>query len=426
MTDGTESRRETEAVARRFVGLGLALLVVDCTLPPGTPEDDPAHYVIDQTVQYELRLSEPRFVIPGPNLPAAIVPNTANNNVDIVFDRDRLYLAWRTGPHHFASTETKLYVISSANLGLAWDFEHEIALGVDLREPRLLSFHGELQLMFFEAGINPLAFEPKRMWRTFRNEDGTWTALEQFGQAKEVPWDLKVRGGVAYLTSYDGGVHYADLGGPSEQLQIGLYFKKSVDGRTWSPLGESATVYLGGVSEAAFELDAQGALWAVTRNDEGDQTGFGSHVCTAFSDALGQWQCSPKSDPERYDSPELFRHGEEIYLVARRDIGGPFDLGHETLTFAEKKTEYTLAYSTRPKTTALYRIDRQTKRVAHMTDLPGAGDTAFPALRRAGPHTFLLANYTSPLDDPDVSWIGGQFSERGTQIYLMTLSFAPK
>ena len=27
-------------------------------------------------------------------------------------------------------------------------------------------------------------------------------------------------------------------------------------------------------------------------------------------------------DPERYDSPEMFRHGKEIYMVARGDIGG--------------------------------------------------------------------------------------------------------
>ena len=53
----------------------------------------------------------------------------------------------------------------------------------------------------------------------------------------------------------------------------------------------------------------------------------------------------------------------------------------------------------------------------------GVGDTAFPAVWRTGPHSFVMANYTSPLDEPDVSWLEGQSSRRGTQIYLMDIEF---
>ena len=59
-------------------------------------------------------------------------------------------------------------------------------------------------------------------------------------------------------------------------------------------------------------------------------------------------------------------------------------------------------------------------------DLPGVGDTSFPSVRRTGDHTFLVANYTSPLDEPDINWIEGQISERGTRIYLLTLTFVPE
>ena len=58
-----------------------------------------------------------------------------------------------------------------------------------------------------------------------------------------------------------------------------------------------------------------------------------------------------------------------------------------------------------------------------MMDIPGVGDTAFPAIWRTGPHRFLMANYTSPLDTPDVTWLEGQSSRRGTQIYLMDIEF---
>ena len=65
-------------------------------------------------------------------------------------------------------TETHLYIISSADGGETWEFERDIFLGADMREPRFVAIGGYLQLMFFEAGTNPGAFEPMRLWRTRR------------------------------------------------------------------------------------------------------------------------------------------------------------------------------------------------------------------------------------------------------------------
>jgi hypothetical protein len=59
--------------------------------------------------------------------------------------------------------------------------------------------------------------------------------------------------------------------------------------------------------------------------------------------------------------------------------------------------------------------------VEWLMDLPGDGDTAFPSIIRLGPHKFLVANYTSPLDHPDWSWIHGQVSDEGTQMYPSTI-----
>ena len=180
----------------------------------------------------------------------------------------------------------------------------------------------------------------------------------------------------------------------------------------WSLVDGAPHVYEGGVSEVAFEFDTEGGLWAVTRNEDGDQTGYGSHVCYAPPNALSDWECSPESDPNRYDSPEMFRHGDEIYLLARRDIGGPFGSDGSIVT-----------YSMRPKGSALYRINKDARHVEHVLDLPGCGDNAFPSVQRLGPHRFLVANYTNPLDEPDLSWIDGQTHPDGTQIYLLTIEF---
>lgn len=40
---------------------------------------------------------------------------------------------------------------------------------------------------------------------------------------------------------------------------------------------------------------------------------------------LAAWDRPIISDPDCYDSPEMFRHEDDICLVALQDVGGPFD-----------------------------------------------------------------------------------------------------
>jgi hypothetical protein len=274
-------------------------------------------------------------------------------------------------------------------------------------------------LFYLECGTSPISFEPKRTWRIERSSGGEWSERAPVGEPGEVPWTIKWRGDRGYMTGYRGN-HY-DLGNPGE---MDVFFRTTTDGVRWRPVNPGRpVVYHGGVSEAAFELDAGGDLWAVTRNEDGDASGFGHHICHAPSTDLAAWDC--KAGPERYDSPWMFRHGDEIYVAARRDIGGVFDQGDTTSSFGMRKKKYLLAYSFRPKRTAIYRLDRRARRLVLVTDLPSAGDTAFPSVRRLGHHSFLLANYTSPLDHPDLAWYRGQVSSAGTRIYFVRLTFRP-
>jgi hypothetical protein len=382
----------------------MSLLFLSSSCASSAPSDDPSDYDVDSSVEYRVEVDPPTWLIPSDKIPPQIRVMASNNNVDIEYFEDRLFVAWRSAPTHFAGKETKMFIMSSKDDGNTWEFEHEIALGTDAREPRLLGYNSELQLIFFEAGDVTIEFRPKKIWRCFRESLGKWTEIETMIDEAEVPWDIKVRNEMAYMTSYAGGHYRAD-----ESVRV--FFKQSLDGRSWTTVDDVSFVYEGGVSEVAFEFDENQSLWAVTRNEDGDDSGFGSHVCRADTGKLGNWRCPTQSDPARYDSPEMFRHGKDLYMVARRDIGGDFKDGD------------LVAYSSRPKTTALYQIDRASEKVVHLMDLPGAGDNAFPAVRRSGPHTFTLVNYTSPLDKPDISWIEGQLSEKGTQIYLTTIRF---
>lgn len=391
------------------------------TVTNSAPSDDPDDYTVDTSVEYELKVSDLRWVVPSDGLPEGLGDHPSNANVDIIFFGDRLYMAWRAAPYHFASEKTVMYVVSSEDNGLTWEHENTIDLDTDVREPRLFTINNRLKMMFFQAGVDLFAFEPVRIWETEYISKGNWTDLKILVDEPEVPWDLKTRGNRAYLTSYKGN-HYQT----GEDSAVEVYFKYSDDGDTWHNVDDDfPVVYLGGVSETAFEFDLDGKLWVVTRNEDGDKTGFGSHVCYAEADSLADWQCPDNSDPERYDSPEMFRHGKDIFLVAREDIGGPYDEGDDSLSFEEQKSKYLYDYSFRPKKSAIYKIDKENRKVVKVTNIPGVGDTAFASVKRTGEHTYLLVNYTSPLDEPDITWFAAQSSPRGTQLYFVTLEFVP-
>ena len=121
----------------------------------------------------------------------------------------------------------------------------------------------------------------------------------------------------------------------------------------------------------------------------------------------------------------MFRHGDDLYLLARRDVGGPYERT-TTPTLARRAprplpdrllaaAEALRALQARPPGAEGRARDGSARRRRH----------AFPSVQQTGPDTYLIANYTSPLDDPDITWLRGQTSARGTQIYLLDLTFVP-
>ena len=115
-------------------------------------------------------------------------------------------------------------------------------------------------------------------------EDG-WSEPEAFLPAESVMWDVKVRGDIAYMTTYDGA-HY-------QEGDVFVRFWQSDNARDWQLVDAVESVYVGGVSEVAFEFDEEGNLWTVGRNEDGDSTGAGSQICFASkSDSISNTNLS--------------------------------------------------------------------------------------------------------------------------------------
>lgn len=382
--------------------------------------DDPAFF--DSAFYFHTAycpsVSDPYWLIPSGDLPDGVAPQNSNNNVSIAIFNHRLFLAFRTGPTHFASEKTGMYIISTAD-GKAWKKEMEIFIGRDVREPFLIPINETLYFYCFGAGTKMTAFEPQFIDRYTLKPDGTWSSPENVLTKGEVHWSMKNRNGKTYMTSY-AGPHYQVKG----EVEVQLHFKQTDDGEVWQSIGDTGGVYVGGVSETAFEFDRDGNVWAVTRLEDGDQTGFGSHLAFAPKDDLGKWEFPDTADPRCFMSPNMFRHGDELYLIGRKQLGKhPFGRANRKRNMSIQRLVNWVSYSLSPKTTALFRINREKRIVEWVMDLPGAGDNAFPSIIRLDEHRFLLANYTSPIKSHKRSWLRGQLGK--THIYLQTLTFKP-
>jgi hypothetical protein len=361
----------------------------------------------------------PVTVVPSAGLPPQVADNRSNNNVHTIVHRGRIYMVFRTAKWHIASEDTTLYVVSSADQ-VHWRFEGSFSYGRDLREARLMSWHGQLYLYFAMLGANPAAFEPGGTMATRELAPGRWTPPQHILMDDFIPWAVKVHNGVPYMLGYTGG------GGtftpnPPDKL---VYWLTTANGFDWTPVDPARpVVYQGQCGETDFLFRADGSLVTACQTENDDKLGWGAKVCTAPAADTASWTC--RGDPRRLDSPFLFAHGDSVYVIARRqpNFGGDYDLHQDWLPDRNAKfAAYDGAYAGTTKRCALWRIDPATREFSPLVDIPGQGDTCYPSVIPTGADRYLVYNYTSPLDGPDEPW-GTALLHGPTLIYRTTLSF---
>jgi hypothetical protein len=357
-------------------------------------------------------------VVPSAGLPAEVELETSNNNLDVVRHRDgRVYLAWRTAPSHFAGSKTILQVVSSTD-ERHWRFEGRFTTGADLREPRFLELGDRLLLYVARLGSDPFDFEPQGLSVTELRATGGFGPLEPVFEPGYIAWRGKTLAGRPTLIVYGGGENLYSM----HERPLTVEVLTTNDGRHFdAAFPGHRSVERGGGSETDAVILRDGSLVAVTRNEAGDETGFGSKVCRAPAGNLGAWSC--QADPLKYDSPALFEHDGEVYLVGRRNVtaDGRYDVTHHG-PHLYRAVMNELSYITTAKRCSLFHFDPKTNHFGFVLDLPSRGDTCFPAvLAGSDPSEMVVYDYSSDIEGPELPWAAGQ--RRNTNIYRHVLKF---
>lgn len=358
----------------------------------------------------QVSCSEWQKLVPGPSLPAGVQCMKSNNNLDLVLYNERYFLAFRTAPTHFASKKTKLYILSSADLQ-NWKLEKEFFCGSDMREPRFVIFQNKLLFTFFEGGKKLLRFEPRKIYQAEYTGE-KFSDPEDVGLDGYVPWRLKVHHDTLFLSAYYGVQLYHS----GHRGDLRLFY--STDGKHFQKISDKPQCDWKGAEEGEFEFDEEGNLWATIRLE-----GEGALIAFADKDNASDWRMT--FSKFKYDSAIMFKYGEDLFVIARRNLDGDGKFAKASRNIPEKiRHKYNLVrYSFTKKTTALYKLDKKNKKLLFITDLMGTGDTAFPAIvqNSAGKPEFILMNYSSDIHKKDKNWIRGQLSK--SYIYWTKMCF---
>ena len=364
-------------------------------------------------------VSKPTVVVPSSGLPPEVHDNRSNNNLHLTRHGGRLFLVFRTAHWHLAADDATLYVVSTTD-EQRWRFEGSFSYQRDLREARLMSWRGHLFLYFALLGGNAAAFEPGGFMATEYQRPGHWSQPKRLLQEDFIPWGVKVHDGIPYMAGYTGGGGTFSPNPPAKKE----YWLTTSDGFDWHPVNPARpVVYTGQCGEVDFDFTRAGDLITACQTENKDALGWGAKVCRAPARDTSLWHC--RGDTRRLDSPFVFRHGDQMYVVARRQpfFGGEYDLHHDSLPDDNARfADYDASYAQTPKRCSVWSIDANSLEFQPLVDVPGMGDTCYPDVKSRGRDRYELYNYTSPLDGPDLPWLDA-LTTGTTEIYRATLSF---
>ena len=189
---------------------------------------------------------------------------------------------------------------------------------------------------------------------------------------------------------------------------------KSTDAKNWTPISEKPQIDISGAEEGEFIFDSIGNLFATVRLES-----EGALICSAPKNQIENWDFVKTK--YKYDSALLFLHGNDVYLVSRRNMDGEMDKANPKRKPSFRKKYNLIRYSFTKKKTALFKFNKEQKSLEWIMDFPSTGDNAFPGIVQIEPNKYVLFNYTNDPSKQEKTWIRGQFGK--TNIYYTTLIF---
>ncbi len=313
-----------------------------------------------------------------------------NSNSDLILWRGNFWLIHQNSIFHFGTGVSKLFLWRSMD-GVVWWKVAEFSVdGEDIRDPKFTVINGNLFL--YVLPNKDFFAEPYTTFFAYSRDGTKWSVL------KEVEGDAK--GWLLWRPKTVDNVQWYVTGYWSGHGRSALF--SSEDGIRWNMVSE---IHSGDRNdETDFEFIDSRTIIATLRLEKSDSVFGDSEAGTMIAVSkypYNQWE-KKYTKLTRLDGPCLFRWGDKVLALGRRDLynEGPF--------------WYTGSIFNR-KRTSLFVVEPDG--LKFLVDLPSGGDTSYGGVAYRGDYLYICY-YSSPLGC-DVPWILGMLGQ--TNIYMVKL-----
>lgn len=316
-----------------------------------------------------------------------------NAFTDLLYWRDRFWLAYVSSPSHFASKRSRIVILNSTD-AKTWKRVAQLSgRGEDIRDPKLAIINDHLTLYaLLNKRFDP---EPYKTIMSHSNDGMSWSSFQ----------DLTPEGWlIGRPVTCDQETWFA----PAHRIDRGtasLFCSR--DGVYWEMRG---TIHTGdGADETAVQFSPDGQMLAVSRLEAGGGIFGHPEAGTEISRASApyrSWTSLGRSRITRLDGPALVQHNAQVYAIGRRqlEVAGP--LRWQGSALGRKRC-------------AIFHVEQHTGELIHLTDLPSAGDTSYPGAVVMGGRMFI-SYYTNAIRR-DPPWIIGMLLPTSIQMAAVEL-----
>jgi len=330
---------------------------------------------------------------------------------DCIRFKNKVYLSFRSAPYHQPNNKSIIIVVSSIDEN-KWSLEKIFKIpNFDVRDPKLVVYKNTLHLYF--AVVKPFKHRkhPVGIYHTKLLKDNRWTQPKKIYKNEYLPSRVRVINDSLYMCVYK----WSTKNPFNSESRIIV----SADGIKWgenTPFG----ILVNEGTEADFIITKSNKLLWVIRNDFSKKKGAGSIICLIKPDGT---LFKIKNDARKFDSPLLFKSNGQIFLIARSQISfkGKYNIFQPSFPKILKNIINHSVYWFTKKSTAIWGFDEKKLLFSKQLDLPSCGDTGYCSIIIESEKSFVIYNYSSPLNLKKLSWRKGQNLPTSIYKYMINL-----
>lgn len=339
---------------------------------------------------------------------------------DVVYFKNKEYIAFRTANIHFPTSNSKIAVYSRQEDGTTWEKECEFSIPTfDVRNPKFFLHNDSLYLLFAATPVGLFHKESDKIYLS------QITLQSDNGHSWKSPISIKIPEPLSPFR-----VRYDDENTPilstfRDYLRISEFFKQPkvaflypFTPYEWREYPFHTKIDIKGTETDFIENNEH--IFIISRMDFSIDGRNGTKIIRISKKTD---EIIDKTTRIKLDAPYLFYHKDNLFILARKNIffKGRYNLLPKFVPDIMRTIVNSMIYWLTPKRLALWKLDQTSLTVKHIFDFPVQGDTGYAVVGKINGNVAEIITYSS-IKGKYLPWFMGQLWKTQIVSFLIDLT----